>query len=259
MNNPVLLVEDVDQATALLTLNRPSRRNALTMELMASLCQAMKSLSAEPRRRVVIVRGAGPAFCSGLDLDEAALGKSAEESAQAVARTFETLRDSPLVTIAAAHQAAYAGGAALMACCDFVLAADDLRICFPEVHRGLVPALAAAALLGRLRDGDLRELLLLGQPIGVHRAASMGLVDRVVPAGELLATARQLAAALLQGAPAALRQTKQCLRDLRWGTVSQAFPSALEYHKRARLGEEAAEGLTAFREHRKPIWPGRFP
>jgi len=87
----------------------------------------------------------------------------------------------------------------------------------------------------------------------------MGLVDRVVPVADLLAEARRLAAALLQGAPAALRQTKQCLRELRWGAVSQAFPTALEYHKQARLGEEAREGLTAFREHRKPIWPGRFP
>jgi methylglutaconyl-CoA hydratase len=259
MNDPVLLVEDVDQATAILTLNRPSRRNALTMELMAALCQTMKSLSAEPRRRVVIVRGAGPAFCSGLDLDEAAQAESAEESAQAVARTFETLRDSPLVTIAAAHRAAYAGGAGLMACCDFVVAADDLRVCFPEVHRGLVPALAAAALLGRLRDGELRELLLLGQPIDVQRAACMGLVDRVVPVADLMAAARQLATALVQAAPAALRMTKQCLSELRRGTVSQAFPSALEYHKQARLGEEAREGLAAFREHRKPIWPGRFP
>jgi methylglutaconyl-CoA hydratase len=259
MSSSVLLVEDVDEATAILTLNRPSRRNALTVELMEALCQAVQSLAAEPRRRAVIVRGAGPAFCSGLDLDEAAHGDRAEASARAVARTFETLRDTPLVTIAAAHQAAYAGGAGLMACCDFVVAADDLRICFPEVHRGLVPALAAAALLGRLRDGELRELLLLGQPIDVERAASMGLVDRVVPVADLLAEARRLAAALLQGAPAALRQTKQCLRELRWGAVSQAFPTALEYHKQARLGEEAREGLTAFREHRKPIWPGRFP
>ncbi len=91
-----------------LTLNRPDRRNALTIELMEALCGALESLAGEPRRRVVILRGAGPAFCAGLDLHEAAETDFAKQSAVWVARTFQTLAASPLVTIAAVHGAAYA-------------------------------------------------------------------------------------------------------------------------------------------------------
>ena len=145
----VLTVERPDEATAVLTLNRPQRRNALTIEMMESLCQALDGFASQRQPRVVILRGAGPAFCSGLDLDEAAQAELAERSALCVARAFQTVADLPLVTIAAVHGAAYAGGAGLMACCDFIVAADDLRVCFPEVRRGLVPALVAAALHSR--------------------------------------------------------------------------------------------------------------
>ena len=203
----------------------------------------------------MILRGAGPAFCSGLDLDEAAQAELAERSAQCVARTFQTVADLPLVTIAAVHGAAYAGGAGLMACCDFIVAADDLRICFPEVRRGLVPALAAVVLRARLRDGDLRELLLLAEPIDAQRALRMGLVDRVVPGDQLMAAARAIAATILRGGPRAIRQTKRLLVDLDPADREQLFARALEFHKQARLGAEAREGLAAFREHRDPNWP----
>ncbi len=255
MSNEVLTVERPDEAMAVLTLNRPQRRNALTIEMMESLCQALDGFASQGQPRVVILRGAGPAFCSGLDLDEAAQAELAERSALCVARAIQTLADLPLVTIAAVHGAAYAGGAGLMGCCDFIVAADDLRICFPEVRRGLVPALAAAALHGRLRDGDLRELLLLAQPIDAPRALRMGLVDRVVPGGQLMAAARAIATTILQGGPQAIQQTKRLLRQLDTADRQQLFARALEFHRQARLSEEAREGLAAFRQHRDPDWP----
>ena len=101
MNSPVLLVERLNDTTALLTLNRPERRNALTIELMTALCAALDALASEPERRVAIVCGAGAGFCSGLDLNETADPDIAEHSADWVARTFKTLSHSPLVTIAA--------------------------------------------------------------------------------------------------------------------------------------------------------------
>ncbi len=254
MNPLELIVERPNEATAVLTLNRPQRRNALTIELMQALCRTLESLAAEPRRRVVILRGAGPAFCAGLDLYEAAETELADQSSEWVARTFETLQTTALVTVAAVHGAAYAGGAGLMACCDLVVGTDDLRICFPEVRRGLVPALAAAALVGRLRSGNLAELLLLGEPVDVEQALRMGLVDRVVPTPRLLAEAEQVAAAIVRGGPEAVRQTKQLLAEV---GPSRRFARALEYHKRARLSDEACEGTAAFREHREPIWPIR--
>jgi methylglutaconyl-CoA hydratase len=251
METSVLIIEPQDEATVILTLNRPERRNALSIELMQSLCRTLETLSAEPGRRVVILRGAGPAFCAGLDLYEAAEPELAETSADWVARTFEALATSPLVTIAAAHGAAFAGGAGLLACCDFVIAADDLQIAFPEVRRGLVAALAAVALQTRLRASDLRELLLLAEPIDAMRAQRLGLVDRVTPADRMLAEAQQLAATLLKGAPEAVRQTKRLLREVSPTNPARLFQQALEVHKHARTSSEATEGLAAFRERRE--------
>jgi methylglutaconyl-CoA hydratase len=254
MNGSVLSIERPDAATAILTLNRPQRRNALTMELMEALCLAMESLAAEPSRRAVMLCGAGPVFCAGLDLHEAADIAIAEQSGRWVARTFQTVSDSPLLTIAAAHGAAYAGGAGLMACCDLVVAAADLRVCFPEVRRGLVPALAAAVVRPRLRDGGLRELLLLADPIDAPRALSLGLVDRIVPGEQLRAAAQAVAAAALKGGPRAIRQTKRLLRELETVDRRQWMTRAAEFHNQARLGAEAHEGLAAFDEHRQPNW-----
>jgi methylglutaconyl-CoA hydratase len=254
MDDSVLIVERQGEATAILTLNRPERRNALSLELMESLCRSLDSLGAEPRRRVVILRGAGPVFCAGLDLIEAAEIDAFERSADWVARTFQTLLSSPLVTIAAAHGGAYAGGAGLMASCDFVVAAEDLRVGLPEVRRGLLPALVTVVLRGRLRPGDLREMSLLGEPIDAQRALGKGLVDRVVPSQQLMAEAQGLAATILKGAPDALRQTKRLLCELGGPDPAQLLSQALEYHKRARLSDEAREGLAAFRERREPRW-----
>ncbi len=253
-----VLVERPDEATAVVTLNRPQRRNALTIEMMEALCRALDGFAAQPRQRVVILRGAGPAFCSGLDLDEAAQAELAERSALCVARTFQTVADLPLVTVAAVHGAAYAGGAGLMACCDFVVAADDLRICFPEVRRGLVPALAAAVARRRLRDGDLRELLLLAEVIDAQRALRMGLVDRVVAGDQFMAAARSIAATVLKGGPRAVQQTKHLLGQFEAADREHLFARALELHKQARLSEESREGLAAFRQHRQPDWPRRI-
>ena len=256
MNSSVLIVERPDDATAELILNRPDRRNALTMELMEALCGALESLAGEPRRRVAILRGAGPAFCAGLDLHEAAQTDFVKQSAVWVARTFQTIAASPLVTIAAVHGAAYGGGAGVMACCDFVIAAENLRICFPEVRRGLLPALVAAVLRPRLRDGDLRELLLLGEPIDAPRARQMGIVRQVVPAERLLVEARAMAATILKGGPDAVRRTKRLLGELDSTDSGSLFARALEFHKQGGLSDEAQEGMAAFREHREPNWIG---
>ena len=111
------------------------------------LCEALESFAAQEQCRVLILRGAGPVFCSGLDLDEAARRRTGRAECAVRRPDLPDPFRFPLVTIAAVHGAAYAGGAGLMACCDFIVASDDLRICFPEVRRGLVPALAAVALV----------------------------------------------------------------------------------------------------------------
>ncbi len=254
MNENVLTMEQLGDAIVALTLNRPERRNALSIELMDALCETLEAFAAQEQFRVVILRGAGTVFCAGLDLDEAAQAELSERSAMCVSRTFQTLSDFPQVTIAAAHGAAYAGGAGLMACCDFVVASDDLKVCFPEVRRGLVPALANVALASRVREGDRRELLLLAEPVDARRALGMGLVDRVVHANRLSAAVQEIAATIVKGGPQAVQQTKRLLRELASADRHHLFARALEFHSRARHGDEAREGLAAFHEHREPKW-----
>lgn len=249
-----LLIEHPNEATAVLTLNRPDRRNALNIDLMERLGAALDELAADPQRRVVILRGAGPVFCAGLDLHEAADTSLADRSSDLVARIFQALGESPLVTIAAAQGAAMGGGGGLLACCDLVIATDGLRVGFPEVRRGLVPALVTGVLRHRVRDADLRELFLLAEPVPADAARRMGLVQRIVPESDLLDEALRLAATVQQGGPEALRETKRLLALARGTTDAALQTAALASLKQVRTRPEALEGLAAFRERRPPAW-----
>lgn len=254
MSETCLKIEQPRPGVTVLALNRPERRNALSRALMDGLCHTLPMLAADPAQRVVIVRGNGPVFCAGLDLKEASDPQTADGSAELVLRTLQALSETPLVTIAAAHGAAYAGGGGLMAACDIVVAADTLRIAFPEVRRGLLPALVSVILRRKLRDGDLRELLLLGEPIDAPRALAWGLVQRVVPESELFSEALRIAATLLEGAPQAVRDTKRLLAELHVTPEAERFDRALAFHHHARAGDEAKEGMAAFLEKRRPDW-----
>src|SRR5207247_8390893 len=138
---PIVLVEKQTPQITVVTLNRPERRNALTLELLTELCAAIKVASDEPQGRIVILRGAGAAFCTGLDLKEAADQTKAHATAEMVANTLITISETHLITIAAVHGAAVAGGAGIMSACDFVVAAQGTKIGYPEVRRGLVAGL----------------------------------------------------------------------------------------------------------------------
>jgi len=254
MSETILLIEQPRPGVAELVLNRPERRNALTVALLNEIAGAIDRLSRDPACRVLIFRGSGPAFCSGLDMREASDRSTAQLGAEGVGRVLGALSGSPLVAIAAAQGYAYAGGAGLLAACDFVVAAEGLKLAFPEVRRGLVPALVSTVLKGKLKDADLRELLLLAEPIDAGRAYSMGLVHRVVPEGDLLEEARRLAAQVLRGGPQAVRRTKALLAEFTSATRVDDMRIAHEYHIQARIGEEAREGLAAFLEKREPHW-----
>ena len=250
----VIVVERITPQITAITLNRPERRNALTLELLNDLVTAIKVASDQPQQRVLILRGAGAAFCTGLDLKEAADMGKAHATAEMVAKTLVTLSQTHLITIAAVHGAAVAGGAGIMSACDFVVAAKKTRIGYPEVRRGLVAGLVMTFLRRQLRERDLRELLLGSELIEAERAREIGLVNRVVPADDLMMEAQKFAEAALQGAPGALKQTKKLIEEL-WSTsVKEDVDLALKYHMAARESEEAREGIAAFNEKRTPRW-----
>src|SRR5436190_4094844 len=210
---PVVLIEKQTPRITVITLNRPDRRNALTIELMGEVAAAIENAAADPAQRVVILRGAGKAFCTGLDLHEA-VKHEPRETAEAVARLLLALAETRLVTIAMVHGAAVAGGAGVMSACDFVIASDHTKIGYPEVRRGLVASLVMTFLRRQVRERDLRELLLMAELIDADRARELGLVNRVVPPDQLDSTAKEIAAVVLQGAPGAIANSKKLIEEL---------------------------------------------
>jgi len=251
---PVVLIEKQSPQITVITLNRPERRNALTVELLTELCAAIKVASDEPQKRVVILCGAGAAFCTGLDLKEAADQTKAHATAEMVANTLIAISQTHLVTIAAVHGAAVAGGAGIMSACDFVVAAERTKIGYPEVRRGLVAGLVMTFLRRQVGERNMRELLLGSELIEVERAKAIGLVNRVVARNDLMTEALKFADSVLQGAPSAVPQTKRLIDELRWRSVKDDVDLALKYHMQARESAEAREGIAAFNEKRKPNW-----
>lgn len=249
-----LVLTDYSRADiAVLSLNRPEKRNALNIPLLEALCKAIEDAHAR-NARVIVLRGEGPAFCAGLDLTEAADATKAQESAQGVAHMLESVSQSRAVTIAAVHGAAVAGGAGLMSACDVVVAEEGAKIGYPEVRRGLVAGLVMTFLRRQLRERDARELLLLGEIVDAQRAKEIGLVNRVVPEGGALDAALELANTILKGAPGALAHTKHMLNELWPKPLENDLAWALNQHKAVRASREAREGIAAYNEKRKPNW-----
>ena len=257
----LVLAEPEGPDTTVLTLNRPEKRNALCVELLEQLVAAVAAAEGDPARRILILRGAGPVFCAGLDLAEAADGARARRSAELIARSLLALSGSRLVTVAVVHGAAVAGGAGLMTACDMAVAAADTKIGYPETRRGLVAGLVATFLRRQIRERDAREILLTGEIFSAARALEIGLVNRVAPTADAaFAEARRLAEAVRQGGPGAVSRTKNLLAGLWHRPVRADLDRALKAHLEARNSPEAAEGIAAYREKRPPKWaPGPPP
>jgi methylglutaconyl-CoA hydratase len=251
---PAVLIEKQTPQIRTIVLNRPERRNALTLDLLNELSAAVKVASDQPEERVLILRGAGAAFCTGLDLREAADHTQAHATAEMVARTLITLSQTRLITIAAVHGAAVAGGAGIMSACDFVVAAERTKIGYPEVRRGLVAGLVMTFLRRQVGERNMRELLLGSELIDAERAKEIGLVNRVVAKDDLMNEAQKFAQSVLQAAPGALTQTKRLIEELWWRSVQDDVDLALKYHLQARESSEAREGIAAFNEKRPPTW-----
>ena len=250
----LVTVQMLRPGLALATLNRPERRNALCIALLTELCDQVELLANDKSNRVLIVRGAGPLFCSGLDLSEASDPLLVQQSAECVARALTLMRKTRLITIAAAHGGAYAGGAGLMASCDMAIGSTDLLVGFPEAQRGLLPALICAVLSPKIREGDLRELFLVGNAVDSSRALQIGLLQRVVDRNELLEEAIKVGLGVLAGGPETIEVTKELLNHAYVANDSISTQRMLEMHLSARHGDEAREGLKAFLEKRKPWW-----
>jgi methylglutaconyl-CoA hydratase len=241
-----------------ITLHRPERRNAMTPEMQAELIFALED-AASSSCRVLVLAGAGEAFCSGLDLSalHAIQDKSAAEhrtDAERIGRLFRTLYDLPLPTIAAVHGPAIAGGAGLAFICDFTLATPAAKFGFTEVRIGFVPALVSAFLALQVADKKCRDLLLTGRLCDAEEAYRLGLVTEIVAPEKLTDRVRALADVLIANSPQALKATKSLLAQQNKAWLDAAIAQALEANAASRETADFCEGITAFLEKRKPAW-----
>ncbi len=258
MSEPLVIQEFESDAIAVVSLNRPEKRNAMNMEVFRELCRLIEATENRPGARVMILKGMGPVFCSGLDLNEAADSELVQQSAKLLAATLGRVWDSTLVTIAAVHGAAIAGGAGLAAACDFVLCEEGTRWAFPEVRRGLVPALIGAVLVKQTSRRLLLDWLLTGRGVDAEELERAGIINRIVPPGEVMSAALEVARFVLAGAPGVQRSTKRLLDELSGQPLGRLIDQALADHLASRSSGEAREGVRAYFEKREPDWAPGF-
>jgi methylglutaconyl-CoA hydratase len=241
-----------------ITLNRPERRNALTPKMQMELIAALED-AASGGCRVLVLTGAGEAFCSGLDLSalQAMQDKSAAEhraDAERIARLFVALYELPIPTIAAVHGAAIAGGAGLAIICDFTLATPAAKFGFTEVRIGFVPALVSAFLALQIADKRSRDLLLTGRLFDAEEAHRLGLVNEIVASEKLTERVQALAEVLIANSPQSLAATKLLLAQQNRALLDSAIAQALEANAISRETTDFREGIAAFLGKRKPAW-----
>ncbi|HEY1808260.1 MAG TPA: enoyl-CoA hydratase-related protein [Acidobacteriaceae bacterium] len=264
MTHSSTLHTHTDSGIHTIVLNRPDKRNALTPQLIEDLTDALESAAANPLCRVVILTGAGSAFCAGLDLEhlramaETPSQGSAEDDqadAERIAALLRTLYDLPLPTIAAVNGPAIAGGMGIATLCDFTFAVPEAKFGYTEVRIGFIPAIVSAFLRAQIGDKRSRDLLLTGRLLSADEAQTLGLVTRVVPEPELIPEARALAARLQRNSPAAMEATKRLLGRFADRSLSDDIEAAIRASVQARTTDDFHEGVQAFLEKRDPQWP----
>jgi methylglutaconyl-CoA hydratase len=264
VNYTTILVEEkeVEAGRVLtITLNRPQRRNALTSCMIHELTLALRAAE-DSRAGVVILRGAGEHFCSGLDLSELrAMSSRTTEQHQRdsmnIAELFRTLYSLSLPSVAEVRGFALAGGMGLATLCDFTLAGDDARFGYTEVKIGFVPAIVSSFLLLQVGEKQARDLLLTGRILDATEARTLGLITKVVPAAELDAAVSELTTTLLANSPSSMRATKHLLHRQEIERLSRNLRAAVNINAELRATDDFREGITAFLEKRKPVWPSR--
>jgi enoyl-CoA hydratase/carnithine racemase len=248
----------IDGGVATVTLNRPGQRNAMNTALLTALRDRFEELDANRDVRVVVVRGAGPAFCAGMDLKEMEERRGASGDPESgVIEVLRRVERSRHPTIAMVHGDAIAGGCELALHCDLRVAAEAARFGMPLARIGLVvPFVLGQKLIEIIGPAHTRHLLFTGQPIDAHRALEIGMVHQVVPAAELEAATSQLAQGIARNAPLALAGIKATIQRAISLRDSIAHADLDEASGRARQSADASEGRRAMLEKRRPVFRG---
>jgi methylglutaconyl-CoA hydratase len=252
---------EISDGVAVITLDRPAKRNALSRELIAQLTAAVGRVAADTSTRLLMLCASGPVFCAGMDLDEMRDRARAANSSAEWEQDATDFRDLLVAilrldvpTVAVVQGPAIAGGFGIVLACDLVIASTAARFALPELRRGISPAVVSPLLIYRIGTGPATPILLADQALTGETAYRVGLCH-VLAAPEGLEKARQeLAATILTGAPRALAMTKRLVRANSQSTLFEQLEAGRKVSAEARRTAEAREGLTAFLEKREPSW-----
>lgn len=256
-----LIKLELTPPTALLTLNRPNVRNAISPGLISEVRKALDVVEARSNLKALIITGEGKAFSAGADIAnlQAMTAQSAEEARQDSLHFMNFFRDIynfPKPIIAAVNGPAVGGGCGLASVCDMVVAAEDAKFGYTEVKVGFIPALVSVFLVRICGEKKMRELLLTGRLFSAREAMEIGLVNRVVERSQLLDAARDLADLIARNSPTAVRLSKQLFKDIQGLNLDEALAQAVHVNALIRTTADFKEGVTAFLEKREPEWKG---
>jgi enoyl-CoA hydratase len=243
-----------------LTLRRPEALNALSTAMCGEIVEALRRVAQDPASRVLILTGAGRAFCAGADLKERE-GASPEQiwaHNRSIFQIPREVEDLPVPAIAAINGYALGGGCELALGCDLRWAADTAEFGCPEVTRGIIPAAGGTQRLPRLVGvSRAMALVLTGRHISAGEAYRIGLVDAVVPPSDLASAVREVARRIAGNAPLAVQSAKRAVRYGMASTLEAGLELEGELQRMLYATEDCREGITAFRDRRPPRWAGR--
>jgi enoyl-CoA hydratase/carnithine racemase len=252
------LILEADGGIVRLTLNRPDKRNALSLELLTRLEAAIERIAADRTARVVVLGARGPVFCSGHDLSEM-VGRSEEEYRALFSlctRVMLGLRRLPQPVIARVQGVATAAGCQLVAACDLAVASTEATFATPGVKIGLFCTTPMVPLVRAVPAKAAMEMLLTGEPISAARALELGLVNRVVPSGELDSAIAKLTGTITSMSPLVIRTGKRAFYAIEGLDEAAAYDVAVPIMTGNAVCDDAREGITAFLQKRAANWTG---
>jgi len=250
-----LVRSDRTGAVATITLDSPANRNALSSRMLIELHAALASALSDTVVRVIVLTGAGPAFCSGADLKESRTSPAA--APELFPNVLQLIWDSPKPVVCRVNGGARAGGIGLIAACDIAVAAQPATFAFSEVRIGATPAIIAVTCLRRMQPRAAAEYFLTGEAFDAQRAMEIGLLTRAVPETELDEQTSRYADLLVRGAPGALGVTKTVLHEAGTLPVADGLGRMAKLSAERFASAEAQEGMAAFAEKRDPAWAAR--
>ena len=255
-----ILLETREHGVLRLTMNRPQARNALSVALMGALIDALGRAAEDREARVVVIAGAGPAFCAGHDLREIRQDRRRESYEQLFGQCSQLMMaivHLPKPVIAEVHGVATAAGCQMVASCDLAVAAEDARFATPGVNIGLFCSTPMVALSRAVGRKPAMEMLLTGELISAARACEIGLVNRVVPSGELRASVDALARGIAGKSAFTVAIGKEAFYRQAELDLAAAYRYAAEVMTTNMLAADAGEGIDAFLAKRPPVWQDR--